>query len=302
IAGLVGNKILGENNILFYDVPRTFFSLALLASCIFPEKSKQFFGLPYPIFPLLMALTLGTTWAMQMSWPGRPYTDDDALIFLATLTIIMSTKISINWKKGLALAFLLITASIFSVYVIRDAIGVEAKYYIPGFYQNTRYPLDHPMTKFVRVTKEKSQALSMLQENIKPGDSCFIYGSASVLYTLLDCQNPTRIDITNSDALTLKIARETVAVLKANPPKWIVDTGKGNFYIQDIYDGSPNFYGSFNQLSPKELHTELQSLIGDYQFVTSVQDRFPQGEKLETRDQDKVFRFRLYKHSANKVG
>ncbi len=302
IAGLLGNKILGENNILFYDVPRTFFSLALLASCISPEKSKQFFGLPYPIFPLLMALTLGTTWAMQMSWPGRPYTDDDALIFLATLTIIMSTKISINWKKGLALAFLLITASIFSVYVIRDAIGVEAKYYIPGFYQNTRYPLDHPMTKFVRVTKEKSQALSMLQENIKPGDSCFIYGSASVLYTLLDCQNPTRIDITNSDALTLKIARETVGVLKANPPKWIVDTGKGNFYIQDIYDGSPNFYGSFNQLSPKELHTELQSLIADYQFVTSVKDRFPQGEKLETRDQDKVFRFRLYKHSRNQAG
>ncbi|MFN6513434.1 MAG: hypothetical protein RMY29_002880 [Nostoc sp. CreGUA01] len=302
VGAFLGKKILGGNNILVYDIPRTFFTLALIASCVFPEKSKQFFGLPYPIFPLLIALTLGTTWAMQMSWPGRPYTDDDVLVFLATLTIIMSTKISTNWKKGLALAFLFVTASVFSGHVIRDSIGVEAKYYIPGFYQNTRYSLEHPMTKFVKVTKEKAQAFSMLQENIKPGDSCFIYGSASVLYTLLDCQNPTRVDITNSDALTLKVAREAVAVLKANPPKWIVDTGKGGFYIPDIYDGSPNFYGAFNQLSPKELHTGLQSLIGDYQLVTTVKDRFPQGEKLETRDQDKVFRFRLYKHSTNKVG
>ncbi|MFN6562573.1 MAG: hypothetical protein RMY28_022645 [Nostoc sp. ChiSLP01] len=302
VGAFLGNRILGGNNILSYDIPRTFFSLALVASCIFPEKSKQFFGLPYPIFPLLIALTLGTTWAMQMSWPGRPYTDDDVLIFSAMLTIMMSTKISTSWKKGLALAFLFITASLFSGYVVRDSIGVEAKYNIPGFYQNTRYPLEHPMTKFVKVTKEKVQAFSMLQQNIKPGDSCFIYGSASVLYTLLDCKNPTRIDITNSDALTLKIARETVSVLKANPPKWIVDTGKGGFYIQDIYNGSPNFYGAFNQLSPKELHTGLQSLIGDYQLVTSVKDRFPKGEKLENRDQDKVFRFRLYKHSPNKAG
>ncbi|MBD2678185.1 MULTISPECIES: hypothetical protein [Nostoc] len=301
VSALLGKIFLGENNIISYDIPRTFFSLALIASCIFPEKSKQFFGLPYPIFPLLIALTLGTTWAMQMSWPGRPYTDDDVLIFSAILTIIMSTKISPSWKKGLALAFLFITASVFSGYVVRDSIGVEAKYYISGFYQNTRYPLEHPMTKFVKVTKEKVQAFSMLQQNIKPGDSCFIYGSASVLYTLLDCQNPTHIDITNSDALTLKIAREAVSVLKANPPKWIVDTGKGGFYIPDIYDGSPNFYGAFNQLSPKELHTGLQSLIGDYQLVTTVKARFTKGEKLETRDQDKVFRFRLYKHSANKA-
>ncbi|WP_414569913.1 hypothetical protein [Nostoc sp. CCY 9925] len=301
VGAFLGKKILGGNNILVYDIPRTFFSLALIASCVFPEKSKQFFGLPYPIFPLLIALTLGTTWAMQMSWPGRPYTDDDVLVFLATLTIIMSTKISTRWKKGLALAFLFVTVSLFSGHVIRHSTGVEAKYYIPGFYQNTRYPLEHPMTKFVQVTKEKAQAFSMLQENIKPGDSCFIYGSASVLYTLLDCQNPTRIDITNSDALTLKVAREAVSVLKANPPKWIVDTGKGGFYIPHIYDGSPNFYGAFNQLSPKELHTGLQSLIGDYQLVTTVEDRFPKGKKLETRDQDKVFRFRLYKRSMNKA-
>ncbi len=300
VGAFLGKKILGGNNILVYDIPRTFFTLALIASCVFPEKSKQFFGLPYPIFPLLIALTLGTTWAMQMSWPGRPYTDDDVLVFLATLTVIMSTKISPKWKKGLALAFLFVTASVFSGHVIRDSIGVEAKYYIPGFYQNTRYSLEHPMTKFVKVTKEKAQAFLMLQQNINPGDSCFIYGSASVLYTLLDCQNPTRVDITNSDALTLKTAREAVSVLKANPPKWIVDTGKGGFYIPDIYDGSPNFYGAFNQLSPKELHTGLQSLIGDYQLVTTVKDRFPKGEKLETRDQDKVFRFRLYKHSVNK--
>ncbi|WP_375499572.1 hypothetical protein [uncultured Nostoc sp.] len=295
VGAVLGQQLLGASNIFVYDIPRTFFSLALIASCVFPEKSKEFLGLPYPIFPLLIALTLGTTWAMQMSWPGRPYIDDDMLIFSATLTIIMSNKISTAWKKGLSLAFLFITASLLSGDVIHHSVGVEAKYYIPSFYQNTRYPLKHPMTKFVKVTKEKSQAFAMLKQNINPGDSCFIYGSASVLYTLLDCKNPTRIDITNSDALTLKVAREAVYVLKANLPKWIIDTGKGGFYIQDKFDGSPNFYGAFNQLSPKELHTSLQNLINDYQFVTSVREQFPKGEKLETRDQDKVFRFRLYK-------
>ncbi|MDV2995556.1 MAG: hypothetical protein N4J56_005210 [Chroococcidiopsis sp. SAG 2025] len=43
----------------------------------------------------------------------------------------------------------------------------------------------------------------MLRQNIKPGESCFIYGSAPVLYTLLKCKNPTLVDTTYSDFYTL---------------------------------------------------------------------------------------------------
>ncbi|MBE9037039.1 hypothetical protein [aff. Roholtiella sp. LEGE 12411] len=296
IFGIATNKFVGSGELLFYDLPRTFFSIALIASCVFPKKSQLILGLPHPIFPLLIALTLGTTWAMQISWPGRPYIYNDMLVITVILTMLMSTKICASWKRGLSLAFLAVTVSIFFSNLVSHSLGAEGNYYY-GFYKDTNYSLNQPMTKFIKVTKEKAKTFYMLHQNINIGDSCFIYGSASVLYSILQCNNPTRLDLTNSDALTLNSAIKTVSSLRNTPPKWIIDTGKGGFYIQDIFNGSRNFYGPFNQLGSKELHTGLQELINDYQLVNTVKDMFSRKEKLESRDHDQVIRFRLYKYS-----
>ncbi|URD49431.1 hypothetical protein [Chroococcidiopsis sp. CCNUC1] len=282
--------IIASTALLFtYDLPSTFFSFALLGSCIFPKFSQKLLGVPEPIFPLLIALTLGSTWAMQMSWPGRAYLDSVMLMPLTIITILMPSKVPTYWKKSFCLLFLGITVIIFTVSQIG---GFSNK----GLYGDVRYSLDSPMTKFIQVPKDKAVAFSMLRQNIKPGESCFIYGSAPVLYTLLQCKNPTLVDTTYSDFYTLNDIKKAIASLRENPPEWIIST-VGARPIDDTFDGSPDFYGVFNQAAPKELHGFIKEFIKDYQLVSTVRDLFPNGKDLKSKDLDDILDLRLYRYT-----
>lgn len=282
------------SEILIYDIPRIAFSIAFLSACLFPKQTETVLGLSSPVFSILVAFTLGTIWSMQMSWPGRSYVSTRLLMALVMLVTIMSTQIPNSWKKRLSVAFILVCVGVFSSQIISHSLGQEGIYV--GFYKQANYSLEHPIAKFITVTKEKAKAFSMLRQYIKPGDSCFIYGSAPVLYTLLDCKNPTIIDVAYADALTLVDSRNAVVALKANPPDWIIQTphssslekaGQSN-YVADFYEFS-------GQPGPQELLAGLKDLIKNYRLVTTVKELFPPGEKLETRDFDRVIKYRLYK-------
>ncbi|HAZ49604.1 MAG TPA: hypothetical protein DDW76_05135 [Cyanobacteria bacterium UBA11369] len=292
--GSTGNHSIGQiiSEILTYDIPRVSLSIALLMFCVLPTKTEAFLGLSAPIFSILVALTLGTVWSMQMSWVGRSYVTIRMLIALVMLVAIASTQIPHGWKKRLATAFLLVAIAVFSSQIITHSLGQEEIYL--GFYKQANYSLNHPMTKFITVTKEKATAFSMLRQYIKPGDSCFIYGSAPILYTLLDCKNPTKIDVAYADAVTLIDAREAVAELKANPPEWIIETPLAP-PIEKELKNPPSFYDFSGQPGPIELRAGLKDMIKNYRLVATVKDLFPKGEKLETRDFDRVIQYRLYK-------
>ncbi|MBE9180470.1 hypothetical protein IQ268_18065 [Oculatella sp. LEGE 06141] len=276
-------------HLFLYDLPRTFFSLLLLLGCLFPARSERLLGISHPALPLSIAPVLGTVWAMQLSWPGRFYVHTDLLVALAMLLMLMSTKLSSRWKRAIALTFLAATVSVLSSQVVQQSFGQALN----------RYPLAHPMTQGIKVNQEKRIGLSVLRQTIAPGDSCFIYGSASVLYTLLECNNPTRLDITNADALTLADAQQVMAVLTATPPQWIIDTGKGDIHIADQFDGSPTFYGSFNQAGPKALHLGLQNLIQTYQQTATLSDFYPEGAAIDPDDRDRVLQFRIYQRQSS---
>lgn len=282
---------------LTYDLPRIFFSFVLLISCIFPKRFQKLLGLPYLAFPLLIALTLGTTWAMQISWPGRRNTDLTMLIPLVLFSVIMSTKVTVNWKKLISFGFLVVTSSIFFSQLASESLVVGGNN--DGLYKDAQYQLDHPMAQVIKVSQEKAIAFSMLKQNIKPGDSCFIYGSAPVLYTLLECKNPTLLDSTYVDFYTLNNAHKAIADLESDPPDWIIET-IGSISISKDYDGSPNFYGSFNQESPKKIHTYLQKIIDNYQLVNVVRELFPETQEFKNQDYDRIIDLRLYKRMYEK--
>ncbi len=292
--GSTGNHSIGQiiSEILTYDIPRVSLSIALLMFCVLPTKTEAFLGVSAPRFSILVALTLGTVWSMQMSWVGRSYVTIRMLIALVMLVAIASTQIPHGWKKRLATAFLLVAIAVFSSQIITHSLGQEEIYL--GFYKQANYSLNHPMTKFITVTKEKATAFSMLRQYIKPGDSCFIYGSAPILYTLLDCKNPTKIDVAYADAVTLIDAREAVAELKANPPEWIIETPLAPPIKKELKN-PPSFYDFSGQPGPIELRAGLKDMIKNYRLVATVKDLFPKGEKLETRDFDRVIQYRLYK-------
>ena len=305
IFGIVGKRFLRGDIITLvnissvfemftYDIPRIFFSLILIVGCLFPFKNQRLFGIVHPAFNILIALALGSTWAMQMSWPGRPYVNNKMLILLLITITFMSSKISNSWKRGISLAFLAVTASIFCSRLVSQPLRVTGNH----------YSLNHPMTHLMRVSEDKKNAFSMLTQNIKPGDSCFIHGSASILYTLLDCRNPTRLDLTWTDALTQYEVRSMLQILQEKPPQWLIDTGNGlpGKYITDLFDGSSSFYGVFNQSTAKELHLGLQKVIKNYKLVSTVKDFASKDQTLEKLGSDQDFtKLRLYQYSNLKA-
>jgi hypothetical protein len=294
--GTNGNHSIGQiiSEILIYDIPRIALSIAFLLACLFPTKTETVLGLSSPIFSILVAFTLGTIWSMQMSWLGRSYVSTRMLMALVMLVAMMSTQIPNAWKKRLSVAFILVSIGVFSSQLITHSLGQEGIYV--GFYKEANYSLEHPMTKFMTVTKEKAKAFSMLRQYIKPGDSCFIYGSAPILYTLLECKNPTILDVAYSDALTVIDARKAVVSLKANPPQWIIQTPHSpSLEQQGQLEKTTSFYDFSGQPGAQELQSGLKAMMKNYLLVTTVKEQFPDGEKLETRDFDQVIKYRLYK-------
>ncbi len=280
------SKIISE--IMVYDLPRVFFSIAFLISFISPQKIRDYLGISPIIFSIFTVLILGKVWANQMSWLGRDYITTTMLIFLVMLITLSSTRISIKNKKCLSLVFLLVAVSVFSRQLLNHSLGQE----VGSKYAN--YPLKHPMTKLIRVRKEKAATFSMLNQNIQPDDSCFIYGSAPILYTLLQCKNPTNLPLAYADALTLTNARKTVSELNANPPQWIIETGQLPSLDKELKK-SYAFYDFFQQPAPQTLHRDLQKLMENYQLVTTAKEQLADVEKLKTRDLDTVTSYRLFK-------
>lgn len=281
------SKIVSE--IMVYDVPRVFLSFTFLISCIFPKKIKELLGISPIIFSIFAALTLGKIWANQMSWLGRDYIATTILIFLFMLITLSSELISIRDKKFLSLVFLLVVVSVFSRQLLTNSLGQE----IGAGSKSANYSLKHPMTKLITVSQEKATTFSMLRQNIKPGDSCFIYGSAPILYTLLDCKNPTNLPLAYSDALTLTTAYKTVAELKTHSPDWIIETGQLPSLSRKAKK-SYAFYDFFQQPAPQTLHSGLREVMENYQLVATAREQLADVEKLETRDLDKVTRYRLF--------
>ena len=271
-----------------YDFPRVFFSIALLLGCFFPQTSRIFFGLPHPFFPLLLSLFLGSVWAQQLSWPGRPYVSTKELIILAIVTITLSTKITFKLKRNLSVIFLFFMTGMFSYHALTQSLGTEGYGY--KFYEDINYKIDSDIAKHIKVTQLKSEVFSMLARNIVPGETCFISGSAAVLYTLLECENPTRLDITNADALTQDYVDSLLSSLESNPPKWIIDTGRFGG-IDGVVPESP-----FNQLIVEHLQRGLGILIQKYQLIETAQN-LPLSKEILNGDSshDSIYRYRLFK-------
>ncbi|MDJ0846114.1 hypothetical protein [Crocosphaera sp.] len=195
----------------------------------------------------------------------------------------------------MSLLFLSVTVSFFLLLIFNQTLIVELW---RVNLQDASYPIEHPKAKLIKVTEDKAIGMKMLEEHIKPGDSCFVYGQAAIFYSLFQCENPTRIDTVASDFFTLNDANEGVASLRKNPPKWIIKTvGLGvPEKIENDWNKSPNFYGPFRQESAKRLHLSLQKMIVNYELVGDVETLIPENKRVSAKEMDKSFKLRLYKH------
>jgi hypothetical protein len=287
-------------NTLSYDIPRIFFTILFFLGLMFKDIFRKSLGLSDLSLLLILSLVLSSVWSLQLSWPGRGYISVgyDLFNFMIALLIMMimasSPKVKDHLKNRFSVIFFLISFSVF----IGILFGQEFQFNsYDGSYFDNQFRLNHPMASLVKVSRYKSVVFDKLRSEIKPDDSCFVYGSAQVLYTLLDCKNPTRIDNMFYDNYTLKNAQEAVSKFDSNPPKWIIENvSKDPVSIDKAFDGSPYFYGPFNQMAPKVIHTGLRRLIKDYRLVFTARELFPAGKSLKSQDSDGILDFVLYKH------
>ena len=276
--------------ILDYDFPRILFSLLLVFGCLFPKSFEQKLGVVNPHFALTIALFISIVWSQQISWPGRPYTAEFSLLILSTALVAFSSKIMIKFKQCISFFGLLFMIVVFTLGVVSNSVGSEK--YILNYYREINNPSEHPILKSIKLPPAKVEIISKLDDNIQPGDICFISGSASVLYTILDCQNPTRLDITNADSITTQYVEQTLSKLNSNPPLWLIDTGRFGGIATPDYENIP-----FNLENVKKLQQGLNHLLTQYQLVESGSNLLVKPTP-EHRSHDKVEKYNLYKYKG----
>ena len=149
------------------------------------------------------------------------------------------------------------------------------------------------------ISEPKRKAIEWLTSQVTPGSTCFVYGNLPVLYDLLDCKNPTRVDTTAPGALTAADAEEAIAALRRHPPDYLVAHDKTAMVpaLPAALDGRLESYGGFNPEPIRELHVGLRALLDQYEPVGMVGDILGAtlSEKLDALP-DHASAIRLYRH------
>jgi len=241
---------------------------------------------------LLAAVPLAMVWGHGLSFTG--FEDEPHYLLAVPCFALAGTDPRLPSRVRRAVASALVGAAliVWGASFATGNLGTN-----DGRLRTAVVPLDHPMTRGVRVIPAKAIALEALRERIRPGDSLFIYGSAAPLYTLLDAHNPTRLDVTFSDAFTAEQARDAVAALRADPPKWIIEAvNLHHAFLARDDDGSPGFYGPHGQEAPRILHHGLTEMRRGYRQVFAVHEivGYERMQPREPIDWDDVTNLRLW--------
>jgi hypothetical protein len=120
-----------------------------------------------------------------------------------------------------------------------------------------------------------------------------------MLYDLLECKNPTRLDITISEFFSVADGERTVHDLDTAPPRWIIaaETHWTNPDLATKYTGDDTIYwGGPNGGAAKVLHIGVQGLLDRYEVVGETSEALsPELLPLADRHAEKPHRFRLYR-------
>jgi hypothetical protein len=125
-----------------------------------------------------------------------------------------------------------------------------------------------------------------------------MYGNLVAIYDLLDCKNPTRVDTTIADFLSVDDAREAIETLRASPPEFLIaqEFSFANPSLEVDLEGRVEFYSPVNSAAARVLHMGLRSLLPSYESIGYLNDVIGPGlEKQIGMAWDSVSGTRLYR-------
>jgi hypothetical protein len=282
----------------FSDLPRTFLTLTTIVSVVSPKRLLRWFGL-HPVAAIgLGTLPLATDWAMELSLPGRGWGDATSLVTGVLLFCLASRRLGERVKVAGCAALALVGLLHFGVYV-RAGVNPFAKDdSADGTLAENHIAASHPMLRGLLINEPRQQALDWLLSKVHPDSTCFVYGNLPVLYDLLACKNPTRVDSTLADFITNADAQKAIDDLERSPPEWIIAQEKSwmNPDLADDMTAEYEHLNSLNRETSKTLHLGLRRLVSDdYEVVGEIGEALgPELARQAASHRDMLDATRLY--------
>jgi hypothetical protein len=248
------------------DLPRVFLSFLALALAI-PALSRKVKNLRLELnhlFPLVIAL--GCTWAMEMSVPLRGWVDYSVVLPMAFLTWLHFARTS-QAIFVLASAALVAFALLYTPF--KQYRAGDNPFYGGGWREGGISELvsrDIPRIGRRLIAPKRDALFTWLLPQVAPGSTCFVHGNWPVLYTILDCRNPTLLDTTIPDFFTSADGEKALRALRNAPPDWIIE--QVGAWMSPPLDLAPESgdYGILNPSASRTMHVGLRELILDYEL------------------------------------
>ena len=282
---------------LFSDVPRTLLTATTALAILAPARLRQWFGIEPVVAIGMGALALASEWALQLSLPGRGWTDIPALVIGVFLIVLASSRVDPRMKRALC-GMLTVAAMVHVVVLFHAHVNPftinEAS---DGLLTDTRFAINNPVLRGLRVSESRKKAVDWLLSQVRPGSTCFVYGTLPILYEILGCKNPTRVDVTIPDFISAKDAEDAVAILRAQPPEYLIscEISWMNPPLTVDLVGRTDTWSALNSDAAKAMHLGLRSILDRYESVGLIGDLLgPKLSRQASEHWDALQGVRLY--------
>lgn len=255
---------------LLSDVPRAFFTLTTALAVLWPERLRTWFGVEPLTAIALGGLPLASDWALETTFPGRGWGDASSLVIGAVLFSMATAHLARRTK--VVIAGLLALAGVLHIAIARyEMINPVARpEAADGTLRETNRRSDDRILRGLKLSKVRLDALAWVRSTIPAGSTCFIYGNTPALYTLLRCDNPTRLDVTSIHFASPRAAAEAIEQLRRTPPDYLIvheSQWISPPYWQDLGGDIANYKG-INRESQRIMHVGLREIAnGTYEPV-----------------------------------
>jgi hypothetical protein len=298
IAVLVGLLTRYASLAFFSDLPRTFLTVTTAIAVLFPTRMRRWFGLEPIVAIGLGALPLASDWALEMSYPGRGWGDATSLVTGVVLFALASTRLGVRAKTALCGGLALAAVVHFALF-----LSLDRNPYAKDTVGDLTLTENHlrwrdPLLRGSLLDDGRKKTLEWLAWQVPPNSTCFIYANLPVLYTLLHCKNPTRIDSTAADFITAADAERAIEALRTNPPEFLIAHEQSWMSppLSLDLEGKVERYDSINPKASMALHVGLRSLLPRYESLGLVSDFLgPELTRRSSTQWDVIGATRLYR-------
>jgi hypothetical protein len=269
IAILLGLLLRNGMLLYFFDLPRTFLTITIAIAVLSPARMRRWFGIEPVVAIGLGALPLASDWALEMSYPGRGWGDPLSLVPGTIILLLASRHLAPRLKLMLCTGFALIGIVHFGVHAF-GGLNPFAKWEASdGTLEENSFKFKHPITRGLLIPEQRKLILDWLTHEVRPGSTCFIYGTIPVLYEFLHCKNPTQIDVTIPDFITAGDAERALAILRANPPEYLIaqESSWMNPPLEMELEGKVEHYSEMNEAASRAMHLGLRAMLPQYETV-----------------------------------